>query len=317
LLMAILIGYPVNLLRRLILIQKEKAKIRGMFARYLNENVVKELESDPDKLSLGGEKRRMSVLFSDVQGFTTISERLTPEEIILLLNEYLTAMTNIVLANEGIIDKYEGDLVMAEFGAPIWNPDHAVQCCRTALQMQKKLAEMRVKWRSENRDALYCRVGLNTGDMIVGNMGSDEVFDYTVMGDSVNLASRMEGANKNYSTEIMIGHDTWAEVKEKFVTRPLDFIIVKGKTKPVTVFELLAENESELSESKLKALELFGEGLTLYKRCEFADARDIFHKALEVEPDDGPSATYVERCTGFIENPPSKDWDGGWTLTEK
>jgi adenylate cyclase len=316
-LLVILIGYPVNLLRRLILTQKEKAKIRGMFARYLNENVVKELEANPEKLSLGGERRRMSVLFSDVAGFTTISERLSPEEVVSLLTEYLNAMTNIVLENEGIIDKYEGDAVMAEFGAPIWNADHAIQCCRTALQMQKKLAQMRVKWRNENKDPLYCRVGLNTGDMIVGNMGSEVVFDYTVMGDSVNLASRLEGANKIYGTEIMIGRETWAEVNDKFVTRPLDFIIVKGKTKPVTVFELLAESESELPESKLKALELFGEGLTLYKRGDFVNARDIFQKALEVEPNDGPSKTYVKRCTGFIENPPDENWDGGWTLTEK
>ncbi|MCF7811166.1 CHASE2 domain-containing protein [bacterium] len=317
LLLAILIGYPVNLIRRLILTQREKAKIRGMFARYLNENVVKELEAHPDKLSLGGERRRMSVLFSDVAGFTTISERLAPEEIISLLNEYLTAMTNIVIENGGIIDKYEGDLVMAEFGAPIWNPEHPIQCCRTALQMQKKLAQMRVKWHEDNRDTLYCRVGVNTGEMIVGNMGSEVVFDYTVMGDSVNLASRLEGANKIYGTEIIIGRETWAEVNEKFVTRPLDFIIVKGKTKPVTVFELLAEKESDLSDAKLKAVELFGDGLTLYKRGDFANARDIFNKALEVEPDDGPSKTYVERCAGFMENPPGEDWDGGWTLTEK
>lgn len=317
LLLTVGIGYPVNLVHRLIRIQREKARMRGMFAHYLNEKVVKELEADPGKLALGGEVRIMSVLFCDVVGFTSISEKLSPEELVHLLNEYLTEMTNIVLANEGIIDKYGGDLLMAEFGAPIWYENHALNSCYSALQMQERLAEMRWKWRAEGRDELYSRIGINTGEMIVGNMGSEEVFDYTVMGDSVNLASRLEGANKSYRTSIMIGFETWEDVKDRFVTRPLDFLRVKGKTEPETVFELLAEKPEKLSAAKLRALELFEQGIKLYRQGEFEDALIVFRKALGEDPDDGPARVYVDRCEQYIYQPPDEDWDGVWTLTEK
>jgi adenylate cyclase len=226
LLLAVALGYPSNLLYRFIVAQREKAMIRGMFAQYVPKSYVHQLINNPDMLKLGGERRRMTMLFTDVAGFTTVSEKLTPEELVALLNEYLTAMTRVVFAYDGIVDKYEGDLVMAEWGAPIWIPNHAAQACRTGLGMQKRLAELRVKWKAEGRNELYSRVGINTGDVIVGNMGSEEKFDYTVMGDAVNLASRLEGANKSYDTTIMIGKNTYDDVKDEFVTRPLDLLRV-------------------------------------------------------------------------------------------
>lgn len=184
--------------------QKEAKMIKGAFAHYVPAKVVESLIDNPNLLQLGGEEREMSVLFSDVAGFTTISENLTPHELVNLLNEYLTAMTDLVLMNDGIIDKYEGDAIMAEWGAPIPFHDHAYKSVHTAILMQRKLKELRPMWKERGLPDVTARVGINTGKMVVGNMGSRDVFDYTVMGDAVNLASRLEGANKPYKTDIMI-----------------------------------------------------------------------------------------------------------------
>ncbi|HHE46168.1 MAG TPA: CHASE2 domain-containing protein, partial [Bacteroidetes bacterium] len=317
LMMAVMIGYPVNLVYRFIETQREKAMIRGMFSQYVQKKVTDALIANPDLVKLGGERRRMSVLFTDVAGFTTISEKLQPEELIALLNEYLTEMSQVISDNDGIIDKYEGDLIMAEFGAPIWYEDHAACCCRAALQMQAKLAEMRQRWRSEGRIELYSRVGINTGEMITGNLGSKQLFDYTVMGDAVNISSRLEGANKTYNSTIMIGHETWKDVNRQFITRPLDYLLVKGKSEPVEVFELLAEKSDGVSPVMYRVLELFNQGLEHYRRREFNEALQLFRQSLRVCPEDGPTQVYVKRCELYISQPPSDDWNGVWTLTEK
>ncbi len=317
LLLAVLVGNPTNLAYRFILTQREKALYRGMFSQYVQKEIVDELIAHPELLRLGGERRRMTALFTDVAGFSTIAEKMQPEELVHLLNEYLSAMSHKIIENKGTIDKYEGDLIMAEFGAPIWTPDHAANACRAGLQMQALLKEMRKKWREEGKIELYSRVGINTGDMLVGNMGSDTVFDYTVMGDAVNLASRLEGANKAYGTSIMIGQNTFEDVKDLFITRPLDLLRVKGKNEPVAVFELLAERENELSDAKLKALELYNQGIVLFRERKFPEAWHYFAKALEIDPQDGPSKTYLQRCELYIANPPPDDWDGVWILTEK
>lgn len=317
LLLTVVLGYPTNLVYRFVLAQKEKAMIRGMFAQYVPQKVTDELISNPEKATLGGEQRRLSVLFTDVAGFTTVSEAMTPHQLVLLLNEYLTAMTNIILENDGIVDKYEGDLIMAEFGAPIWYEDHAAKCCRASLRMQAKLKQMRVKWREEGQVPLYSRVGVNSGEMIVGNMGSEQVFDYTVMGDAVNLSSRLEGANKSYDTTIMIGHETWKDVHDVFITRPLDLLRVKGKTEPVRVYELIAECDADLTDDMRKTIELYEKGLGHYREGRFKAAKDYFEKAIEITENDGPSKTYLKRCDMYIATPPPENWDGVWELTEK
>ncbi len=315
--LAAFLGYPTNLIYQFVQSQKEKAMIRGMFSQYVPKKVTDALIGNPDLMVLGGEKRRMSVLFTDVAGFTSVCEKLTPEEVAQLLNDYLSPLTEVILENDGIIDKYEGDLIMAEFGAPLWFEDHATKCCLAALRMQKKLAELRKQWHEEGRPELYSRVGVNSGDMIIGNMGSKQVFDYTVMGDAVNLSSRLEGANKNYGTTILIGQGTYDDVKDIFVTRPLDLILVKGKSEPVDVYELLAENEKELSENKIRSLNYFAEGLALYRARKFIEAKEYFGNALNVEAGDNPSKVYIERCDNFIANPPPEDWACVETLTEK
>lgn len=313
----LLIGYPVNLIYRIVLTQREKALYRGMFSQYVQKEVVEELIRNPELVKLGGERRVMSVLFTDVEGFTTIAERMPPEELVSLLNEYLSEMSRVIVANGGIIDKYEGDLIMAEFGAPIWKPDHAERACRAALQMHRRLGELQPLWSEKGLPVLRSRIGINSGEMLVGNMGSDVVFDYTVMGDAVNLASRLESANKAYGTRIMIGEETLKLTDGKFVTRPLDRLRVKGKERPVEVFELLGERWEDLPEHRQKNLELYLKGLDCYRQREFERARQYFLSALEVDPLDGPSKTYLERCEFYKKDPPPPDWDGVWVLTEK
>lgn len=309
--------FTANYVYQYLTSQKEKAMIKGAFAHYVPAKVVDSLLDNPDMLQLGGEEREMSVLFSDVAGFTTISENLSPQELVALLNEYLTAMTDIVLLNDGIIDKYEGDAIMAEWGAPIHFPDHAFKAVHAAILMQRKLAELRPMWRERGLPNVTARVGINTGEMVVGNMGSKEVFDYTVMGDAVNLASRLEGANKPYNTDIMISETTYQQVKDKIRCRELDYLRVKGKTLPVTVYEVINHLREEISPAEEKMYADFETGLHLYRKQEFKQALDIFNGILTDFPDDGPAFLFKGRCIMFLEKPPAEDWDGVFAMTTK
>jgi adenylate cyclase len=279
--------------------------------------VVSELLKNPDMLKLGGEERVMTVIFSDVAGFTTISENLTPTQLVVLLNEYLTAMTDTVLSYDGIIDKYEGDAIMAEFGAPLPDEQHAIKACFAAIDMQKTLAEMRAKWKAEGRPELRARVGINSGPMVIGNMGSREIFDYTVMGDNVNLSSRLEGVNKVYGTFIMCSEATRLMVGDSILTRELDIIRVKGKTEGVKIHEVLARASDGLDEIRSRLVKTYRRGLEAYKNRRWQEGIELFREALAVEPSDGPSSLYLERCAEFLENPPGDDWDGIFTMRTK
>ena len=300
-----------------ILAQREKRMIRGAFAHYVPEKVVAEILKDPDKLQLGGEERVVTVLFSDVVGFTPISEKLTPSELVHLLNDYLTEMSEIILTNEGIIDKYEGDAIMAEFGVPVPHEDHAQIACRTALEMQGRLAELRKKWKKEGRPQLAARVGINTGEVIVGNMGSRDVFDYTVIGDAVNLGSRLEGANKFYGTQIMISEYTYELVKDDFHARMLDIIRVKGKAEPIKVYELIGLKDGPIDDAVFEMLDVFGQGVRHYQSQKWDDAIASFDSCLRIRSEDQPSRIFKKRCEEFRKNPPEPSWDGVTALEEK
>ena len=297
--------------------RRQKAMIKNTFARYVPGKVVSELLKNPDMLKLGGEERIMSVIFSDVAGFTTISEKLSPTALVTLLNEYLTAMTDIVLANDGIIDKYEGDAIMAEFGAPLPDEQHALKACFTAIDMQKKLAEMRVQFKAAGKPELKARVGINSGNMVIGNMGSQAIFDYTVMGDNVNLASRLEGANKAYNTYVMCSEATRKFVEHALITRELDILRVKGKTEGVMVHEIICRKSDGLSDSMRQMIDIYQKGLAAYKERRWQDGIDLFAESLKIEPNDGPSGVYLERCREYLLNPPLDDWDGIFTMRTK
>ena len=297
--------------------RKQKTMIKGMFSQYLPGSVVNELIDNPDMLSLGGEERVMTVIFSDVAGFTTISESLSPTELVDLLNEYLTAMSDIVFKYNGIIDKYEGDAIMAEFGAPMEDADHALKACYTAIEMQEVLAQLREKLLSEGKAEIRARVGINSGSMVVGNMGSLMTFDYTVMGDNVNLSSRLEGANKEYGTYIMCSEATRKMVEHEIITRELDLLRVKGKTAGVLAHEVLERKSKGLSESRQKVIDLYYEGLAAYKERRWDDGIKFFSEAFKLDPEDAPSEVYMKRCESFKADPPPDDWDGIFTMRTK
>ena len=279
--------------------EREKRRVRGAFQHYLNPSVVNEILKDPSKLKLGGDRKNLSVLFSDIRGFTSISEKLTPEELVHLLNEYMTAMTEIIFKYGGLLDKYIGDSIMAVFGAPLDQQDHALRACRTGIEMMDALRGLREKWAAEGRPYVDIGIGINTGDMVVGNMGSRMRFDYTVMGDSVNLASRLEGTNKEYGTNIIISEFTHAQVREELICRELDAIRVKGKERPVRIFELLGDRKDAAGWQVIA--DRFKEGLEKYRAGLPDEAIAVFQGVLELRPGDSPSRLYIERCSALME----------------
>ncbi len=299
-------------------VSKERSFIRDTFSRYVPKKVVSHLLENPSLLKLGGEERVASVLFSDIAGFTTISENMSPSELVNLLNEYLTEMTGIILGEGGIIDKYQGDAIMAEFGVPIHAANNADMAVRAGLRMQRRLKELRQDWSGRNLPELRCRVGINTGMMIVGNMGSNQFSDYTVIGDAVNLASRLEGANKRYNTNLMVSESTHENLTPgMFKTRLLDVIKVKGKNRAVKVFEVYGETSDTPDENQDPYYETYHRAFELYLARKFSSARDAFVNALSMRPGDPAAMGMVERIDVINSDELPPDWDGSIALTSK
>lgn len=296
--------------------EESRQFIQGAFSKYLAQDVIDQILADPNSLRLGGQSCEITTFFSDVAGFSSISERLSAEELVHLLNEYLSEMSDIIMRNRGTVDKYEGDAIMAFWGAPLSFPEHPYNACLSALQMQRRLDELRVSWRASGRDELRVRMGLNTGTAVAGNMGSHSRMNYTVMGDSVNLASRLEGANKQYGTYVMVSENTWRATQDRFRYRELDTIRVVGKAEPIRVFELIGTSGDQ-DDARETVLAAFGKGLSLYRAGRWKEALAAFASALRIDIEDGPSRAYYARCRKFIASPPPEDWDGVFTLSSK
>jgi len=299
-------------LLRFIMEQKDRRFIEGAFGHYVNKDVVKQIIKDPKMLELGGAKRNITIFFSDIAGFTSISENMEPSELVAFLNEYLQEMTEVILTHQGTLDKYEGDAIMAFWNAPIAIHDHALNACLAALENQEHLAKLRKKWTKEGKPEVYARIGVNTGDAVVGNMGSRDRFDYTAMGDNVNLGSRLEGINKQYGTEIIISESTFEQVKDKLLCRELDLIRVKGKGKPVRIYELISKQDASKKDVQDK-ITAFAKALADYRSKNFTPAKQAF----EMIKDDKPSEVFAKRCEEFMKNPPEEGWDGVWTYEVK
>ncbi len=287
---------------------RQKLYIRRMFGQYMSETVIYHLLEHPEKLQLGGERRRVTLFFSDLAGFTTISERLSPETVVGLLNDYLSAMTAIILDEEGTVDKFEGDAIMAFWGAPLDQPDQARRACRAALKQQAALAELNRRFADFNLPPLSMRIGLHTGDAIVGNLGSAKRFDYTVIGDTVNLASRLEGVNKFYGSHVMASEVTVTACEGLVEFRELDLVAVKGKAQAVRVFEVLGLT-GELAPEIIRQRQDFADALDLYRQSRFPAAQAAFEAILAEHPEDGPAKTFLARCRQFQTAPPAVPWD--------
>jgi len=287
---------------------RQKAFIKSAFRCYLGEEVIDQILADPSRLSLGGEKRELTVFFSDIEKFSSFSERLDPAALTSLLNDYLTDMSAIITEEGGYLDKYIGDAIVAFWNAPVSQPDHAARACRAAVRCQRKLAERRAEFERRTGVVLRARIGLNTGEATVGNMGSRARFNYTVLGDAANLASRLEGANKAFGTYAMVSEATWRSAGGVFAGRELARLKVVGRQTPVRVYELTGLP----GDAALACGEAFAEGRALFEEGRFAEALARFERW----PDDPPSRAYAAKCRGLAERAPEA-WSGIWELSEK
>jgi adenylate cyclase len=297
--------------------QRERRRVSSAFGQYVSPVVIEQMLANPGQLRLGGEERVLTVLFCDMAGFTTIAERLTPTQTIELLSEYHAAMTERIYACEGMLKEYVGDEVMAIFGAPVAQPDHAVRACRAALELRTARVQFSREWAQRGYPPIRSRTGVNSGAMLVGNVGSRYRFSYGVVGDAVNLASRLEALNKLYGTEILIGEQTAAMIGDAFRLREVDSVRVLGKRLAVRTYELLGEAGETLDPQLEKALDHYATGLAAYRERRFDGATTEFEAALALAPDDGPSRALAERCHVFRAVPPAPDWDGAYDALEK
>jgi adenylate cyclase len=293
---------------------RQKRFIKNAFQQYLSPAVIEQLIAHPERLRLGGERKSLSIFFSDLQGFTSISEQLDPEALTALLNDYLSAMTEIIHAHGGTVDKYEGDAVIAFWNAPLDVPDHARRAVNAALRCQARLAELRPEFRRRTGHDLYMRIGLNTGPAVVGNMGSHSRFDYSMLGDAVNLAARLEGVNKQFGSYTLVSEFTRDAVLagpgRPIAMRELGRVAVVGRRQPVRVFEPLG---AEFAQANARNLQEFAQGLRAYYQGDFTRAIASFQLLAAADP---PAARYLEACTALRAAPP-RNWDGVWRMVEK
>ncbi|HEX8026886.1 MAG TPA: adenylate/guanylate cyclase domain-containing protein, partial [Vicinamibacterales bacterium] len=296
--------------------QRERRLIRRAFQHYVAPAIVKQMLDDPGRLKLGGEAYDVTVIFTDLEGFTSVAEHLSPEELKARLSTYFKAMMDVLLVEHATLDKFIGDAIMVYFGCPVADAAHAHRACRAALAMQRRLAALNDEWRQVGKPALHMRIGVNSGTAIAGNMGTDEIFNYTILGDCVNLASRLEGVNKYYGSSIIVGEDTWNRVSGAFEGRELDWIRVKGKADPIAIYELLGD-AGGLSDRARRIRSQYAEGLRLYRQRKWNDAAAQFRGVLETDPGDGPSRTLHERCVSSAQHPPPEPWDGVYVMAAK
>jgi class 3 adenylate cyclase len=299
-----------------------KARIRDTFGKYVDPRIVAGLLDRPELTEAKGSRREMTILFCDMKGFTALSEGMTPAALVNVLNRYITVMSEPVRRNNGIIDKYIGDGIMAFWGPPFTGTDdHSGPACLAALDQLAGLAGFRAELPEitglrRGFPEVDIRIGIATGDVVVGNIGSEQTRNYTVIGDTVNLASRLEAANKTYGTRALVSEGTNRFAADLVETREIDQVLVVGKTEPQRIFELLGR-KGEVSGERLALRDAFGAALAAYRRKNWGEARAGFEGCLEIVPCDGPSTALLRRIAQFCTTAPGLDWDGVWSLTEK
>jgi adenylate cyclase len=305
--LAMMIGY------RFVIADREERFLRRSFAFYLAPEVIDGMVASGKMPALGGEMRNITMFFSDLSGFSSIAEKMTPSELVALMNDYLSAMTDIIESHGGYVDKYIGDSIVAMFGAPADDPDHARNAVATALQCRDRLEELNENHPAFRGRGLAHRIGLNSGEAVVGNIGSRRRFNYTVMSDTVNLASRLEGANKYFGTTIMASEMTVSQSRNTYTWRELDTVRVQGRDEPIIVYEPLAEKNQETHEQGIRAA-TYAKGLACWRAHDFAKAAELFESAAG---DDPPCRYFAKRARMLAANPPPADWTPVNTLEGK
>ncbi len=296
--------------------------VRDMFGKYIDPRIVKDLINQPQLKAYKGERQVMTILFCDMRGFTDLSEGVTPDTLVTLLNRYFTLMSEAVLENEGVIDKFIGDAIMAYWGMPFNLENKQAQlAAQASVEMFQKLKTFREELPEllgirRNLPDISIRTGIATGEVVVGNIGSDKTKNFTVIGDTVNLASRLESANKIYGTQILITEETAVLLNNNIVTREIDTIVVPGKNESKRVFEIMGMS-GMITPALMNLKERYAEGLAAYQSRDWNNALKAFKQCLEINPDDGPSATFLKRIEHFQVSPPEPNWDGTWVITHK
>lgn len=299
---------------RFLVLERSARKMRAMFSSYLSDKLVARLEKDPEAAKLGGDSKEVTVLFTDIKGFTSYSEGHTPQEVVARLNEYLGEMVQVIESFDGTVDKFIGDGIMAYWGAPLEQPDHAELAIACIRAMKQKMKELRVKWDKEGIEPFYIRGGLQSGDVVAGNVGCEgKKMEYTVIGDTVNQAARLEGTAKYYEVTFLVGENTYEKTATTSRYRELDRIRVVGKQNPVRIYELSGFTAG-MDDA---AIDEFNAALVLYRERKWAEARSCFELILQRVPNDKPCKIYVERCEFFMKNPPPENWDGVFNRREK
>jgi adenylate cyclase len=297
--------------------EREKRQVHSTFQQYLAPGVIRQLLEQPKLLRLGGEEKELTVMFADIRGFTSISEEMQPTALVELLNEYLSEMTDIIFRYRGTLDKYIGDAIMAFWGAPYPQPQHAELACRAALEMFGALRKAQARWKAQGRPVIEIGLGLNTGPMLVGNLGSQQRFNFTIIGDNVNLASRLEGLNKSFGTQLIVSENTYQSIKDLVRARRLDWIRVKGKKKPVTIYEVFGWRDGS-SPDHSRLTDRFQAGLDLYRVGKWKEALEQFGDLLREFPEDGPTRLFIDRCWALLQEPPEAGtWDGVFVMETK
>jgi adenylate cyclase len=315
-LLGIALSYVGGLVYTIATERREKVRIRKIFQHYMSPTIVNDMIDSGRLPEFGGERRELTVLFSDIRKFSNFSEKHEPEFVVKRLSEYLSDMVNIIFKNDGTLDKFVGDEIMALFGAPFYYENHAEKACIAAVDMIDRLRFMQKEWASENSEYFDVGIGINSGNALVGNLGSKQIFDYTVIGNEVNLGARLESANKIYQTSILLSEKTFDKVKDKVVAREIDYVRVVGIQTPVRIYDLRSIEPLSQIEDEL-IIQTFAEALELYRKHRWGDALKTFRRILRYYPSDGPSRLYTVRCLDFLEKPPKPNWDGVHDLKQK
>ena len=311
----LIVTYSGIISYRIFFEEGEKRKVLSTFSQYMHPALIKQMLNDPAALKLGGDEKELTALFADIRGFTTLSEKLTSAQLVELLNEYFNEMTEVIVRNWGTLDKYIGDAIMAFWGSPYPQPDQAVRACRAGIEMLQALPPLQASWKARGVSGLDIGIGINTGTMLVGNMGSKRRFNFTIMGDNVNLASRLEGINRQFGTSLIISEATFLQVKDQVVARELDLIQVKGKMHPVKVYELLGLAEDSQRYEDL--VRRFEQGLQAYRNAQWETAIATLEELVQDHPEDGPSHVFIKRCHDLLAQPPEGAWDGVFVMKSK